>query len=111
MIDPKCRKTNRPFVQSFKVGKNHPTRDSLVKYSMLLVEIKDFNVLIDNKAFFDQPKKNEQEAYEKLVEISRNYDYTKANLLDYSYHQKYGKLLAQIQQDYSSADQFHKKIR
>ena len=34
---------------------------------MPLVEIKDFNALIDNKLFFDQPVKNKQEAYEKLT--------------------------------------------
>ena len=43
---------------------------------MLLVEIKDFNVLIDNKPFFDQPVKSKQEAYEKRIEMSRNDDYT-----------------------------------
>ena len=36
---------------------------------MLLVEIKDLNELINNKAFFYQPVKNKQEVYEKLVEI------------------------------------------
>ena len=35
---------------------------------MPLVEIKDFNALIDNKPFFDQPVKNRQEADEKPVE-------------------------------------------
>ena len=39
---------------------------------MPLVEIKDFNALLDNKSFFDQPVKNTQEAYEKLVEMQRN---------------------------------------
>ena len=58
---------------------------------MTLVEIKDFNVLIDNKPFFDQPVKNKQEAYEKLIEMSRNDDYTTGHLLDYLYHQKYYK--------------------
>ena len=33
---------------------------------MPLVEIKDFNVLIDNKLFLDNPVKNKQEAQEKL---------------------------------------------
>ena len=41
---------------------------------MPLIEIKDFNALIDNKSFFDQPVKNKQEAYEEPVEISRNGD-------------------------------------
>ena len=56
---------------------------------MLLVEIKDFNTLIDSKPFFDQLVKNKQEAYEKLVEMSPNVDYTTGNLLDFLYHQKY----------------------
>ena len=45
---------------------------------MPLVEIKDFNELIDNKPFFDQPVRNK---------ISRNNDYTTGNVVDYSYHQ------------------------
>ena len=44
---------------------------------MPLIEIKDFNVLIDNKPFFDQSVKNKEERYEKLIEMSRNDDYTK----------------------------------
>ena len=58
-----------------------------------LVEIKDFNALIDNKPFFDQPKKNKQELYEKLIEMSRNDENTTGNLLNYFYHQKYYKLI------------------
>ena len=34
---------------------------------MPLVEIKDFTALNDNKPFFDQPVKNKQETYEKLL--------------------------------------------
>ena len=60
---------------------------------MPLVEIKDFNALIDNKPFFDQPVKHKQEAYEKLLEMSRNDDYTTGNLLEFSYHQSYYKLI------------------
>ena len=30
---------------------------------MPLIEIKDFNALIDNKQFFNQPLKNNQEVY------------------------------------------------
>ena len=53
----------------------HPTRNSFDEYYMPLVEIKDFNALIDNKPFFDQPVKNKQEAYEKIIEISKNDNY------------------------------------
>ena len=47
------------FVQN---SNNIPTRNSFVKYYMPLVEIKDFNALISNKSFFDQPVKNKQES-------------------------------------------------
>ena len=60
---------------------------------MPLVEIKDFNALIDNKPFFDQPVKSKQEAYEKLIEMSRNDDYTTGNLLDFSYHQNHYRVI------------------
>ena len=57
-------------------------------------EIKDFNVLIDRKSFFDLPVKNEEEAYEKIIEMSNNNDYTTGNLLDFAYFKKHYKLIA-----------------
>ena len=60
---------------------------------MSLAEIKDFNASIDNKPLFVQPVKNKQEAYEKLVEMSRNNNYTTGSLLNYLYHHKYYKLI------------------
>ena len=74
------------FVLSFKNGDDDVTRNSFDEYYMPLVEIKYFNALIDNEAFFDQLLKNKQKAYEKLIEMSRNNDYTTGNLLDFSYH-------------------------
>ena len=44
---------NLYFFFSFKNSNDDPTRDSLDEYYMPLVEIKDFNVLIDNEPFFD----------------------------------------------------------
>ena len=70
---------------------------------MPLVEVKDFNALIDKKSFFDQPVKNKQDAYEKLIEMSRNDDYTIGNLLDLSCRQKDYKLIV--------IDLFRQKIR
>ena len=57
-------------------------------------EIKDFNVLIDGKSFFDLPVKNEEEAYEKIIEISKNNDYTTGNLLDFAYFKENYRLIA-----------------
>ena len=93
LIDPTFRNINTLFVLSFKNGNNDPTRDSFNKYYMPLVEIKDFKALIDNKPFFDQPVKNKQEVYEKLIKMSRNDDCLTGNLLNYLYHQNYYKLI------------------
>ena len=60
-------------------------RDSFSHYYVPNVEIKDFNVLIDGKSFFDLPVKSEEEAYEKIIEMSRNNDCTTSNLLDFDY--------------------------
>ena len=60
---------------------------------MSLVEIKGFNALFDNIPFSDELVNNKQEAYEKLIEMSRKDDYITGNLLDYLYHQKYYKLI------------------
>ena len=75
------------LVLVFENGNDDPTRDSFDQYYMPLVEIKDFNALTDNKPFFDQPVKNKQEAYEKLIEMSKKVDYTTGNFLDFSYCQ------------------------
>ena len=38
--------------------------------------------------------KNKEEAYEQIIEMSRNNDYTTGNLLDYKYVSKYYKPVA-----------------
>ena len=90
---------NRLFVLSFQriAGENNTAkdhRDSFSHYYVPNVRIKDFNVLIDGKSFFDLPVKNEEEAYEKIIEMSRNNDYTTDNLLDFVYSKKNYKLIA-----------------
>ena len=78
-------------------GKNNATkyyRDSFSHYYVPNARIKDFNVLIDGKSFFDLPVKNEEEAYEKIIEMSNNNDYTTGNLLDFGYFKKNYRLIA-----------------
>ena len=93
LIDPTFRNINRQFVLSFKDGDNDPIRGSFDKYYILLVEIKDFKALIDNKPFFDQSVKSKQGTYKKRIEMSRNNDYTTENLLEFLYHQNRYKLI------------------
>ena len=90
LIDPTFNKVNRLFFLSFE---NEEDRTSFSKYYTPKVETKDFNVLIDGKSFFDVPVKD-KEANEKIIEISKNSDYTTGNLLDYEYFSKHYKLIA-----------------
>ena len=59
LIDPAFSKVNRLMDLSFK---NENDRTSFTKYYAPQVEIKDFNVLIDEKPFFEIPVKNKEEA-------------------------------------------------
>ena len=65
MINPTFRNIYRLFVLSFRNGDDDPTRNSFDEYYMPLVEIKDFNALIDNKPFFDQTVRNKQKCIMK----------------------------------------------
>ena len=64
LINPTFTKVNRLFVLSFE---NEDNRKSFLKYYVPNVQIKDFNVLIDRKSFFDMPIKNE-ETYRQIIE-------------------------------------------
>ena len=97
-IDPTSTKVSRLFIFSFErieennAKKDH--RDSFSHYCVPNVEIKDFNVLTDGKSFFDLPVKNEEEAYEKIIDMSNNNDYTTGNLLDFAYFKENYRLIA-----------------
>ena len=98
LIDPTFANVNRLFVLSHKridednVKKDY--RDSFSHYYVLKVQIKDFNVLIDEKSFFDLPIKNEEEeAYEKNIDMSNINNYTTGNLLDFAYYKENYKLI------------------
>ena len=71
VIDQTFIKANKLFVLSFE---NEDDRISFSKYYYKLnLEIKDFNVLIDGKNFFDSPIKAKEETYEKIIEIGKKY--------------------------------------
>ena len=82
---------NRLFVLAYQ---NSDDRQSLSQFYLPIVMVKDYNVIIDKLAFFDLPIKTEEEAYEKIIDISRNNEYTAGNVLDYDYFTKYHKLTA-----------------
>ena len=55
MIDPTFKNINRLFVLLFISGNNDPTKSSFDKYYMPLVNIKNFNILIEKNSISDQP--------------------------------------------------------
>ena len=91
LIDPTFTNVNRLFVLAYQ---NADDRQSFSQSYLPNVMVKDYNVIIDKLAFFDLPIKTEEEAYEKIIDISRNNEYTTGNLLDYDYFKKYYKLIA-----------------
>ena len=66
LIDPTFPKVSRLFVLSFARDAEGDNRDYFSDYYVPNVQIKDFNVLIDGKRFFDLPVKKEEEAYERI---------------------------------------------
>ena len=83
LIDP-------TFPLSFE---NENDRTFFSKYYVPKVEIKEFNVLIDGKPFFEIRVKNKEENYEAVIEMSKNDDYTPHNLLDYEHFKDHYKLI------------------
>ena len=91
LIDPTFTNVNRLFVLAYQTADD---RQSFSQFYLPKVMVKDFNVIIDKLAFFDLLIKTEEEAYEKIIDISRNNEYTTGNLLDYDYLKKHYKLIA-----------------
>ena len=91
LIDPTFTNVNRLFVLAYQMADD---RQSFSQFYLPRVMVKDFNVIIDKLAFFDLPIKTKEEAYEKIIDICRNNEYTTGNLLDYHYFKKYYKLIA-----------------
>ena len=91
LIDPTFTNVNRSLVLAYQ---NADDRQSFSQFYLPEVMVKDYNVIIDKLAFFDLPIKPEEGAYEKIIDIRRNNEYTTGNLLDYDYFKKYYKLIA-----------------
>ena len=87
LIDPTFTNVNKLFVSA-------DDRQSFSQFYLPRVMVKNCIVIIDELAFFSLPIKTEEEAYEKIIDISRNNEYTISNLLDYDYFKKHYKLIA-----------------
>ena len=83
LVDPSFQGVNRLLVLSFE---NENDRTSQSTYYLAKVEIKDYDVMIDVKNFFDQPINSNLKIYENIRRIATGQgdDYTTGCLLDYS---------------------------
>ena len=68
MIDPTFNNVDRLFVLAFN---NEEDRLSFSKYYTPTVEMKDYNILIDQQAFYEIPIKNKEETYKAITELIR----------------------------------------
>ena len=93
LIEPSFQGINRLFILAFE---NDDQRTSNKRYYIPNVEIKDYNVMIDGKNFFDQPVKNNKVTYKNIRKIATDQgdDYTTVCLLDYIYFKNYYKMIA-----------------
>ena len=84
---------NGIFALSFE---NENDRTSHSNYYLPKVEIKDFNVMIDGKNFFDQPINSDLKTYKNIRKVAtgQGEDYTTGCLLDYSYFKDFYKMIA-----------------
>ena len=92
MINPSFQGVNRRFVWSFE---NEDQRKSHLSYYLPKVEIKDYNVMIDDRNFFDQPRDSMAKTYENVRKIATGQgdDYTNGCLLDHPYSKDHYKMI------------------
>ena len=84
---------NRLFVSSFE---DRRVRETYKQYFLPTVEIKDCNVVNDERNFFDQPVKNILRTYDNIrkITIDQGDDYITGYLIDYPCFKNYDKLIS-----------------
>ena len=93
LINPSFHRVNRRFILAFE---NENDRISHSTYYLPKVELKDCNVMIDGRNFFDQPINSMNKTYENIRKIAtgKGDDYTTGCLLDYHCFKKNYKMIA-----------------
>ena len=95
-LDPSFQGINRLFVMAYNRADDEPTRDGRTKYYLPRIDFKKYNVIIDERSFYDNPIENDIEKYRELkkVMIGKGENYTTGSLLHYDYFKKHYKLVA-----------------
>ena len=98
LLDSSFQGVNRLFLMGFNnaAGGNRVERNSSQKYLLPRVDIKDYNVLIDGRNFYDQPINDEIKMYDKIRRVApgKGDDFTTGCLSDFHYFKQHYKLVA-----------------
>ena len=95
-LDASIRGVNRPFVLSYGRENDDTTENSHRKYFLPRMKIKNYNIEIDGRNFYDQAINDIIKQYDEVRKISTGQgdDYTTGCLLDFAYFEKNYKLIA-----------------
>ena len=95
-LDPSFQGVNRLFIMAYSRVADQPDRNSQQKYYLPRIDLKKYNVIIDERNFYFNPIESDTEKYRELkkVMIGKGEDYTTGSLLDYNYFKEHYKLVA-----------------
>ena len=93
LVSPSFQGVNRLFASTFQ---NDGSRTSYTICYLPLAEIKNYNLAIDGRNFFNQLVQNNLITYDNIQKIptGQGHDYKTGCLLDYNYFNNYWKMIA-----------------
>ena len=84
---------NKLFVLPYASGDNITNENSYRKYFLPRLRIKNYNIEIDGRNFYDQPINDSIKQYDEISTGQGN-DYKTDSLLDFAYYEKKYRLIA-----------------
>ena len=95
-LDASFQGVNKLFVLQYVYGNNITNENSYRRYFLRRLKIKNYNIEIDGRNFYDQPINDLIKQYNKIRKISTGQgdDYTTGCLLDFAYFEKNYRLIA-----------------
>ena len=95
-LDASFQGINRLFVLAYACGDNVTNENSYRKYFLPRLKIKNYNIEIDGRNFYDQSINDLIKQYDEVRKISTGQgdDYTTGCLLDFAYFEKNYRLIA-----------------
>ena len=95
-LDASFQGVNKLFVLPYVHGANVTNENSYRRYFLLRLKIKNYNIEIDGRNFYDQWINDLIKQYDEVrkISIGQGNDYTTGSLLDFAYFEKNYRLIA-----------------